>query len=281
MNYFLLLIITASLYGSIGKIVKYDGDVSVIRGSKILDGKLGLKLEKKDSINTFQSSKVQIFFNDGTIVNMGEDAQFIVAEYMYDINRVSKTDFKFFKGGFRVVTGKIGKIAPKRFKLKTKNATIGIRGTIIVGNQRQIACTKGAIDVSSSGKTVVVPAGMITTTRKNRSPTKPIKYKESQLHVIDSGSELNQQQSSPYQEEQNTFSNRGNVRDVSIYSDVRDASNIATGSQNVNEQNIHSVVVEDGEVEYVYIRGKAQDVQSISSGIRNSAKQNIGTINVD
>ena len=50
-----------------------------------------------------------------------------------------------------VVTGKIGKLAPERFKLKTVSATIGIRGTDFSGdimdNREIIRCYSGAISV--------------------------------------------------------------------------------------------------------------------------------------
>ena len=55
------------------------------------------------------------------------------------------------KGFFSVVTGKIGKVARKHFRFKTKRATIGIRGTHFEGfvsdTKENIICLKGIIIV--------------------------------------------------------------------------------------------------------------------------------------
>ena len=96
------------------------------------------------------------------------------------------------KGLFRTITGKIGKIAPKKFKIKTKNATIGIRGTEIVikaspiGGDK-IACTRGAISVVSNftGKSVDVEAGKITEVKPNASPAPPREFKAGDIEGLD------------------------------------------------------------------------------------------------
>jgi len=68
-------------------------------------------------------------------------------------------------GFFKIVTGKIGKIAPERFKVKTKAATIGIRGTQFMASVQDehetIACSKGALVVETQTKTFELPAGMM------------------------------------------------------------------------------------------------------------------------
>ncbi|MEA1917740.1 MAG: hypothetical protein U9N42_09505 [Campylobacterota bacterium] len=73
----------------------------------------------------------------------------------------------------------------------------------------------------------------------------------------------------------------GSAKNVSINSDVKDATNMALGKRNTAEQNIHSLDVgEGGDVEYVYIRGKAKDVRNIAIGMGNKATQNVGSVKV-
>ncbi len=66
-------------------------------------------------------------------------------------NNNHKVELNMIEGTFRTITGKIGKFAPKRFNLKTKSASIGIRGTQIVmsisPNEEKIFCTEGKIFV--------------------------------------------------------------------------------------------------------------------------------------
>ena len=96
----------------------------------------------------------------------------------------------FAKGAFRSITGKIGKMAPKRFKLKTRTATMGIRGTQILfktgGNKPDtMACTQGAITVTSdTGETVDVPAGQITTVTEGEAPTPPKAYEPEEIEAL-------------------------------------------------------------------------------------------------
>ena len=73
----------------------------------------------------------------------------------------------------------------------------------------------------------------------------------------------------------------GNAKNVTINSNVKNASNIASGAMNTAKQNIHSLEVgEGGTVEYVYIRGRAADVRNVASGFGNKATQNVGSVKV-
>lgn len=58
------------------------------------------------------------------------------------------------RGFFRSVTGKIGKIAPEKFKVKTQLATIGIRGTDFSAqlgvDTASYICNRGEITLSYS-----------------------------------------------------------------------------------------------------------------------------------
>ena len=109
----------------------------------------------------------------------------------------SKANFKFAEGTFKSITGAIGKVAPEKFKLETKSASIGIRGTIVVGNQEKVACTQGRITVTSAGVTQVLGAGMMTNTETGKAPTPPTKIEGSLLKEveIDSGTKKEESKS--------------------------------------------------------------------------------------
>lgn len=168
----LFTLITFS-FASIGKVSAVVGDAKIQRNSKTLVIKTGLKIEKKDIIHTSKNSKVQLIFSDNTIITVGKNSALNIKEYLYDLKnpKNSKTDFHFFKGAFKTITGKIGKINKKRFKLRTKTASIGIRGTIILGNQDVIACTHGGITVEGSGISVDVDANELTVIQDNQAPS--------------------------------------------------------------------------------------------------------------
>lgn len=138
-----------------------EGKASISRDGTILVAVVGGEIEKKDLISTQTNSKVKITLTDNTIVTIGKESVLNIEEYVFDESKTdnSATELNFVKGAFHTITGQIGKINPSKFKLKTKSASIGIRGTEIYSDESVIACTSGIIDVVIDGKVFVVPAG--------------------------------------------------------------------------------------------------------------------------
>ncbi|MEA3497476.1 MAG: FecR domain-containing protein [Campylobacterota bacterium] len=176
MKILIFLLLSASVaMASVGNITSFKGSVSVSRDSAEIRAKIHLPIEKSDVISTKNNSNAIIKFNDNTIVTIGKKSSLIVEDYVYDsINtKNSKTQFNFIKGTFKCVTGIIGDINSKNFKLKTNSALLGIRGTVTLGDQKLIACTKGSINVESKGKSVVVNAGEYVETIIGKKPSDP------------------------------------------------------------------------------------------------------------
>lgn len=170
-------ILNIAAFASIGKISALNGDVSIIRASKTLKASAGSALEQKDVIKASKGSAAQIVFNDKTVITVGSATTFKIEEYLFD-DKTPNAKFKVEEGSFKAITGKIGKIAPDKFKLETKTATIGIRGTAFVGRtdingNLIVACTRGAIVVTPLGvfqappPPVIVPAGQMTNANQN------------------------------------------------------------------------------------------------------------------
>ncbi|WP_419766900.1 FecR family protein [Arcobacter sp.] len=183
----LLFILISFSFASIGQITALVGDVKISRDSNTILAKLGEKLEKNDVINSSKGSKAQITMNDNTIITIGQNSTLNIFDYVYDESKPkdSKASFGFIKGSFKSITGKIGKINKKRFKLKTKSASIGIRGTTIIGNQQIIICTDGAISVTANGVTVDVAKQELTRTLQGEAPTPPEPLKQDTLDNLE------------------------------------------------------------------------------------------------
>jgi hypothetical protein len=171
--------LSAMLFASIGEISAVRGKVTIHRDGDIFDAKLHTQLQKHDKIETSKKSKVQIIFNDNTVISLGQKSFLSVDEYIFNKKRV---DAKFnVRGIFKSITGKIGHISPKNFKLKTANATIGVRGTTIIGESKEayddIICSSGVIIVSTPLGERVVRKGERTIVKRGYKPTppKPIK----------------------------------------------------------------------------------------------------------
>lgn len=179
------------LFASVGKFSAVVGEVKVTRDSKEILANTGDSVEEKDIIKTENKSKAQITFNDETVVTVGRDSEFKVEEYNFS-GADSTTKLKASKGFFKAITGQIGKVAPDKFQLETKTATIGIRGTQFMANisdsDEVIACTKGAITVLAQGKMIDVLAGEMTKFNIGEIPGSPVKFTPRDLTSIKSGS---------------------------------------------------------------------------------------------
>ncbi len=129
----ILLIGITYTFASIGKITAVKGEVYIIRDTQQIVAKSGSLLELKDQVQTKKKAKALVLFNDSTSITVGNNSTLSVNEFVMDLKnpKKSKTNFGFGKGVFRTITGKIGKINPKGFKIKTKSASIGIRGTTL------------------------------------------------------------------------------------------------------------------------------------------------------
>jgi len=159
----LVLLLSSSLLANIATITALKGTSSINRDGVIITSTLGAKLKQKDVISTKNKTKVQMIFKDETIVTVGKNTDFSISEYLFD-DKQKAVEFGIVKGTMRTITGKIGKVAPDRFRVKTKTALIGIRGTNFtvqanLDGSQKIYCTYGAISVSINKATTVVKQG--------------------------------------------------------------------------------------------------------------------------
>ncbi|MDH5546049.1 MAG: FecR family protein [Gammaproteobacteria bacterium] len=114
----------------VGTVVFVLGD-ALARG---IEG-TGRKLTRKapvyalDTIHTNQKSQVQIRFKDNAFISVRPNSSFTIDAYSFNDTEENKQHLNLVKGGFRAITGQIGKMNKQAFKLKTPVATLGIRGT--------------------------------------------------------------------------------------------------------------------------------------------------------
>ena len=111
-----------------------EGKVTVVREGNDLPVTRGERLYKSDQILTGQNSAIELKLLDGSFINLGELADMFIEELVYDpIKKDGFMDIKVAVGAFRIVSGSIAKLDPDLMQLKIPVATIGIRGTGLVG----------------------------------------------------------------------------------------------------------------------------------------------------
>ncbi|MDB2405519.1 FecR family protein [Arcobacteraceae bacterium] len=186
-KYLLLLILPILSFANIGHVTVLQGEASITRGISEITVSIGRIINKNDFITTSTNSKLQIVFNDNTIFTIGQNSTLKIADFLYDENKpiANKVQLNVLKGVFTSITGRIGQLNKSKFKLKTKSASIGIRGTTVSANQDTIICTDGSVKVTTNnGVSVNVDAGYKTNVSSG-TPTKPIPITQGDIEALD------------------------------------------------------------------------------------------------
>jgi hypothetical protein len=125
------------------------------------------------------NGRAQVRFSDGGYVSLAPQTQFRLETYGYDKDDAKKNSIvmNLLRGGFRTITGLIGKTNREGYKLKTATATVGIRGTefSITGfpdGSILFHTADGAIDVSNLGGSTTLTGGQSAYVgNQNSAPT--------------------------------------------------------------------------------------------------------------
>ena len=91
---------------------------------------VGDKVFIDESLVTPDQSRMQVTLLDGTVLNQGSLSEIKLVEYVFnpEVNENNVCTIEMERGVFRAITDKITKLNPEKFKVKTRSATIGIRG---------------------------------------------------------------------------------------------------------------------------------------------------------
>jgi len=190
---FFVLTLSAFVWSNIGNVAALKGDANILRNSKTLKIKSGMTLEVKDRIVTSSQSRVQVILKDDTVVTIGPDSSFVFDAYTFGTKANSQVAMHIDRGFFRSVTGKIGKLAPERFKVKTVSATIGIRGTdfsaLVSDSEEIISCYRGSIVALIDNISHTVDEGM-ELNNANGKVSKKALGKNIKLQFLDDSGQL-------------------------------------------------------------------------------------------
>jgi hypothetical protein len=115
------------------------GRVALLRGkaSGTEDGQqsrvltVGAAVYERDQVQTGIKSFIVIGFDDETRITLSPQSAFRIEEHAFKPEQPDENSsfLSFLQGGLRLVSGLIGKLNQKAFRVGTPTATIGIRGT--------------------------------------------------------------------------------------------------------------------------------------------------------
>jgi hypothetical protein len=87
-----------------------------------------------DTIKTGSRGRVQMMFNDNTLVSLGTNTDMLIADYQWNPDKkTGAMKTRVNEGVFRIMGGAITQVAPRNFKTETPAGTIGIRGSMYAG----------------------------------------------------------------------------------------------------------------------------------------------------
>lgn len=157
----------SALADGAGKAIFVIGDVTLVPASgPPVRLKKGQILHVGDRIDTSDNGQVQIKMVDGAFVAVRPGSSFVVSKYRMAENPENhESEFELLKGGFRAITGKIGKSNKKAYKVKTPAATLGIRGTDYVAMYCENDCAwrdkrSGGEEIANGLYVAVVSGGV-------------------------------------------------------------------------------------------------------------------------
>ncbi len=147
-----------------------------------------------DRIKTGSKSGLQIMLLDQTTFTIGPDAEMAIDKFVYDPkSRSGNMSARILKGTFRFVSGTIERNNPAGVVIKTPVATIGVRGTTVIGHtngrsltvilagpgrRNNVGRPASRIIITAGGRRVVIfRAGFGTfIARLGAGPSRPRRY---------------------------------------------------------------------------------------------------------
>jgi FecR protein len=157
--------------------------------------KSGDALYVGDSVSTAAKSSLKLLFTDQSKFDLAENTTMEISQYQYQTtNNSDSFSTRILKGTFRFVTGLIANDTPSAMEISLPVATIGIRGTHVVGETTPTSAkvillepedsVPTAVEVFNQyGSVTIDKAGYGTEIPDQFSPPSPIR--RMQMRTID------------------------------------------------------------------------------------------------
>lgn len=146
-----------------GRVIMAKGQVSAIDSEGIERAlKRRDKVFNTDTIKTGNNGQIQVRFIDKALLAIKPNSTMVIEAYQFKDEAQQQDDkvlMKLVEGGFRTLSGTIGKGNKAAYEVKTPVASIGIRGTHyeveLVNSEMFLAVWDGAVDLFVDGQNPV------------------------------------------------------------------------------------------------------------------------------
>lgn len=179
----LILLPVSAQAGVAGRVLYSYGEVSVLRGGAVIGLAPGAPVEEGDVLRTGVFSILQARMLDGALIALKSNSEFKIETYQSAPSpllvgssaapagsNTGRVLLRLVRGGFRTITGLIGKSSREDYKVVMPVVTIGIRGTdysLLICEQNcrsakdgvHARVAAGSISMDTGGETLVLNSG--------------------------------------------------------------------------------------------------------------------------
>jgi CheY-specific phosphatase CheX len=173
---------------SIGTFTAVQGTVSVVHPGSLRVRSVNVHDDVlfRDVIETQRESRTKAFFDDDSILTVGENSRVEITEHVYNPDQnIRRVVVKLFQGRLRALVSKVFTTSGSKFEIHTPTAVAAARGTYFVvwvenGVTGMVNIGKsGKVDFSSGGRTVTVAPGEYTFAEAEQPPASPLVFDRS------------------------------------------------------------------------------------------------------
>lgn len=114
-----------------GKVMFIVGQVEAQNLGQVRTLAKGDPVRIGDTLQSGKKAALQLRMEDGGMILLRPESQLVIESYAYQgvQDGSEHIALSLLTGGFRAVTGNIGKLHKENYRIRTPNATVGIRGT--------------------------------------------------------------------------------------------------------------------------------------------------------
>lgn len=162
---------------TVGRIGRIAGEVTLIRGTQSMPASSGMAVRQEDAVATGADGRVEVVFNDGSILALGSGTSVSIAAYAAPSSGAGRALLDLIDGILRL------SLAPGRswrsFELRSATAVASVRSTdwIVDASRASTAVfvVEGRVAVDSRAGLggIVLEAGQGTDVRAGEAPTAP------------------------------------------------------------------------------------------------------------
>ena len=144
----------------VGSVTRIQGEAVAVAGGQTRMLETGADIFLNDRVQTGADARVEIRLEDATVLTLGENNRLVIDRFVYQPGGARNRLQLFSAGAFRLVSGDINFRNGGRVTVRTRVASLGVRGTDFWGGpidgQAGVFLLEGAVRVMTTAGSVLL-----------------------------------------------------------------------------------------------------------------------------